>query len=218
MTDVIVHRGPDGEGQWTNDSRKVGFGHRRLSIIDLSNHASQPMHLLNKRFTITFNGEIYNYLELRKKLILDGFTFESNSDTEVLLAMYAVKGPACLSELDGMFAFAIWDEQEQKLFCARDRFGEKPFHFAILDGEKFVFSSEIKQLFEVGVNRKVNEKILFNFFQSNHVLNDPRVPEETFYAEVKRLEPAHYLIVDCDLNIKKKRNSSMNTIGVSGIF
>jgi asparagine synthase (glutamine-hydrolysing) len=205
MTDVIVHRGPDGEGHWIHHSGKVGFGHRRLSIIDLSNHAAQPMHYQNGRYTITFNGELYNYLELRKKLILEGFTFISNSDTEVLLAMYAAKGPACLSELDGMFAFAIWDEQEQKLFCARDRFGEKPFHFSILNGEKFVFSSEIKQLFEVGVDRKANQKILFNFFQSNHVLHDPRVPDETFYAEVKRLEPAHYLIVDSDLNIEKKR-------------
>jgi asparagine synthase (glutamine-hydrolysing) len=205
MTDVIVHRGPDGEGHWIHHFGKVGFGHRRLSIIDLSNHAAQPMHYQNGRYTITFNGEIYNYLELRKKLILEGFAFESNSDTEVLLAMYAGKGPSCLNELDGMFAFAIWDEQERKLFCARDRFGEKPFHFSILDGEKFVFSSEIKQLFEVGVDRKSNEKILFNFFQSNHVLHDPRKPDETFYSQVKRLEPAHYLIVDCDLNIEKKR-------------
>jgi asparagine synthase (glutamine-hydrolysing) len=205
MTDVIAHRGPDGEGHWIHHSGKVGFGHRRLSIIDLSNHASQPMHYQNGRYTITFNGEIYNYLELRKKLMLEGFAFESNSDTEVLLAMYAGKGPLCLNELDGMFAFAIWDELEQKLFCARDRFGEKPFHFSILDGEKFVFSSEIKQLFEVGVDRKSNEKMLFNFFQSNHVLHDPRKPDETFYSQVKRLEPAHYLIVDCDLNIEKKR-------------
>jgi asparagine synthase (glutamine-hydrolysing) len=205
MTDVIFHRGPDGEGHWINNSGNVGFGHRRLSIIDLSNHASQPMHFQNGRYTITFNGEIYNYLELKRKLIIEGITFQSNSDTEVLLAMYAAKGPACLSELDGMFAFSIWDEQEQKLFCARDRFGEKPFHFSVLDGKKFVFSSEIKQLFEVGVDRKANQKILFNYFQNQHVLHDPRVPDETFFANVKRLEAAHYLIIDSELNIIKRK-------------
>ena len=205
MTDVIYHRGPDGDGHWINETGNVGLGHRRLSIIDLSNHASQPMHFSNERFTITFNGEIYNYLELRQTLIKEGIKFNSNSDTEVLLALYAKKGADCLGYLDGMFAFAIWDELEKILFCARDRFGEKPFHFAFTNDGKFVFGSEIKQLFEVGLSRKVNQKLLFNFFESNHVLHDPRNPEETFYQEVQRLEPAHYMIVTPDLRIEKKR-------------
>jgi asparagine synthase (glutamine-hydrolysing) len=210
MTDIIYHRGPDGDGHWINEIGNVGFGHRRLSIIDLSNHASQPMHFGNGRYTITFNGEIYNYLELRQDLLQKGITFSSNSDTEVLLALYAQKGAACLEELDGMFAFAIWDDLEKVLFCARDRFGEKPFHYAFSNDGKFVFSSEIKQLFEVGISRKCNQKILFNFFESNHVLHDPRCPEETFYQEVNRLEPAHYMIVTPDLIVVKKRYWDLN--------
>ncbi|MFY7667993.1 MAG: asparagine synthase (glutamine-hydrolyzing) [Crocinitomicaceae bacterium] len=210
MTDIIHHRGPDGDGHWINEMGNVGFGHRRLSIIDLSNYASQPMHFGNGRFTITFNGEIYNYLEIRQDLLQKGYTFSSNSDTEVLLALYAQKGAACLEELDGMFAFAIWDDLEKVLFCARDRFGEKPFHYAFSNDGKFVFGSEIKQLFEVGISRKCNQKILFNFFESNHVLHDPRNPQETFYQEVYRLEPAYYMIVTPDLNVVKKRYWDLN--------
>ena len=160
MTDIIYHRGPDGDGHLINETGNIGFGHRRLSIIDLSNHASQPMHFGNGRYTITFNGEIYNYIELRESLVREGVTFTSNSDTEVLLALYAKKGTACLEVLDGMFAFAIWDELEKVLFCARDRFGEKPFHYAFSNDGKIIFGSEIKQLFEVGIERKINQKIL----------------------------------------------------------
>jgi asparagine synthase (glutamine-hydrolysing) len=205
MTDIIYHRGPDGDGHWINELGSIGFGHRRLSIIDLSNHASQPMHFGNGRYTITFNGEIYNYLELRASLVREGVTFISNSDTEVLLALYAKKGVACLEVLDGMFAFAIWDELEKVLFCARDRFGEKPFHYAFSNDGKFIFGSEIKQLFEVGIERKINQKILYNFLQNHHVMHDPRNPEQTFYQNVQRLEPAHYMIVTPDLHIQKKR-------------
>ena len=131
MTDRIQHRGPDGEGHWVNQSVNVGFGHRRLSIIDLSDNAKQPMHYLNNRYTITYNGEIYNYIELKKDLQTKGYYFQSSSDTEVLLALYDLKKEKCLNDLDGMFAFAIWDDKEKQLFCARDRFGEKPFHYYI---------------------------------------------------------------------------------------
>src|ERR1700752_4906185 len=107
MTDSIAHRGPDGEGHWLNADKTVGLGHRRLSIIDLSDDAKQPMYFADGRFAITFNGEIYNYLELKEQLLVKGIKFRSNSDTEVLLALYAEKGAACLNELDSMFAFAI---------------------------------------------------------------------------------------------------------------
>lgn len=205
MTEAIQHRGPDGQGHWINSNNKLGFGHRRLSIIDLSTDGAQPMHYANGRFTITFNGEIYNYIELKRDLEQRGYSFKSKSDTEVLLALYAFKGPDCLNDLDGMFAFAIWDEQEQKLFCARDRFGEKPFHFFFKEGEEFVFGSEIKQLFAYGVPHGINQRLLFNFFQSKHVLHDPRLPDETFFNGVFRLEPAHYLLLDKDLKLFKKR-------------
>ncbi|MBC7412546.1 MAG: asparagine synthetase B, partial [Bacteroidia bacterium] len=129
MTDAIAHRGPDGEGQWIDETGKVGLGHRRLSIIDLASTADQPMHYLQNRYTIVFNGEIYNYIELKQQLLHKGYSFRTQSDTEVLMALYDFKKEACLHDLEGMFAFAIWDKQEQSLFCARDRFGEKPFYY-----------------------------------------------------------------------------------------
>ena len=121
MTDSIIHRGPDGGGIWIDDNNAVGLGHRRLSIIDLSNAGHQPMHYLD-RYTITFNGEIYNYLEIKQQLVAAGYLFKSLSDTEVILAAYDFYGEGCLSRFDGMFAFAIWDKKEQLLFMARDRF------------------------------------------------------------------------------------------------
>ena len=139
MTDVLAHRGPDGEGQWINEKANVGFGHRRLSILDLSKAGHQPMHYAKNRYTITFNGEIYNYIELKEKLLKKGYQFKSNTDTEVLLALYDLKKEACLNDLDGMFSFAIWDEEKQELFCARDRFGEKPFFFSYFKHKKFIF-------------------------------------------------------------------------------
>src|ERR1035437_5153148 len=102
MTDIIVHRGPDGEGHWVCPKGHVGFGHRRLSIIDLSDNAKQPMHYADGRYTLTFNGEIYNYIELKEFLVSKGYTFQSNSDTEVLLALYDLKKEKCLDDLDGM--------------------------------------------------------------------------------------------------------------------
>ena len=126
MTDVLVHRGPDAEGHWVCTG--VALGNRRLSIIDLSEAGSQPMLYLD-RYTIVHNGEIYNYRELRSDLQKKNYHFNTQSDTEVLAATYALYGQACLQHLDGMFAFAIWDDTEKKLFAARDRFGEKPFFY-----------------------------------------------------------------------------------------
>lgn len=210
MTDVIFHRGPDGEGHWLNNKQNVALGHRRLSIIDLSNHAAQPMQYANARYTITFNGEIYNYVEIKEQLQKLGYQFQSTSDTEVLLALYAEKKENCLQDLDGMFAFAIWDEAEQKLFCARDRFGEKPFHFYYEKGKQFVFGSEIKQLHAYGVKKEVNNKMLFNYLTNIHAMHDPRSPQETFYNNILRLEPAHYLVVDANLNLVVKKYWDLN--------
>src|ERR1700712_5510649 len=126
MTGAIAHRGHDGEVHWINETGNAGLGHRRLSIIDLSDNAAQPMHYLN-RYTIIHNGEIYNYKELRQDLAKKGYQFKSAGDTEVILAAYDCYREQCLKYFDGMFAFAIWDEKEQIFFAARDRFGEKPF-------------------------------------------------------------------------------------------
>jgi asparagine synthase (glutamine-hydrolysing) len=204
MTDSIAHRGPDGEGHWMNLEARVGLGHRRLSIIDLSEGASQPMHDPTGRYTIVFNGEIYNYIELREQLIKSGSRFRTQSDTEVLLTLYATKKERCLKDLDGMFAFSIWDEQEQTLFCARDRFGEKPFYYHWEQGICFAFGSEMKSLWASGVPKSRNERMLFNFMLNRFCLDNIDNPSETFFRGIQKLEPAHYLIVDRELNLIQK--------------
>ena len=126
MNNLQAHRGPDGDGIWVHDKGGVGFAHRRLSIIDLTSAAAQPMHS-EAGSVITYNGEIYNYIELRQELGEE--KFKTSSDTEVIIKAYEKWGEECVDHLRGMFAFAIWDEINQKLFCARDRFGIKPFCF-----------------------------------------------------------------------------------------
>ncbi|MEO6902841.1 MAG: asparagine synthase (glutamine-hydrolyzing) [Bacteroidia bacterium] len=215
MTDIISHRGPDGEGQWINNKQKIGFGHRRLSIIDLSDKAKQPMHYANGQYTITFNGEIYNYIELKEDLIKRGYVFNSSSDTEVLLALFDLKKEKCLDDLDGMFAFAIWDEKEQKLFCARDRFGEKPFHY-FFNNKTFVFASEIKQFWPIGIEKKLNEEKLLYFVESGMLENANDITE-TFYKDIKKLDAAHYLTLkDNKLTIKKYWDINLNAERFNG--
>lgn len=190
MTASVAHRGPDGEGVWQNKNAVALLGHRRLSVIDLSIEAAQPMHY-QSRYTITYNGEIYNYIELKAILQKEGYHFNTQSDTEVILAAYDYWDDACVEHFDGMFSFAIWDEEEQDLFAARDRFGEKPF-FYYNDKETFIFGSEIKALFAAGVQRTANLKMLFNFITIGY-LDNPAKPEETFFDNISRLPPASKL-------------------------
>ena len=198
MTDSIIHRGPDGEGHWKNASGEIVLGHRRLSIIDLTDKAKQPMQYANGRYTISFNGEIYNYIELRQTLKAAGYHFLSNSDTEVLLALYDQKKENCLNDLDGMFAFAIWDEQEKKLFCARDRFGEKPFYY-FFDKEKgFYFASEMKALWAAGIEKNIDSSMLINFITTNIVV-DEKNAEKTFYNNIYQLDSSQYLTIASDI-------------------
>ena len=143
MTDAIAPRGPDGEGQWV--SQHIGLGHRRLAIIDLSSAGNQPMVSPDHRYVITYNGEIYNYRELRADLEAEGFKFRSQSDTEVLLCAISAWGTKALDHLNGMFAFAVWDKQEQKLLLARDRYGIKPLYYSIAHNT-LTFGSEQKAL------------------------------------------------------------------------
>ncbi|MFZ2410014.1 MAG: asparagine synthase (glutamine-hydrolyzing), partial [Candidatus Methanoperedens sp.] len=144
MRDALIHRGPDDCGLWINKNGLVGLGHRRLSIIDLSGAGRQPMESYDRRFVITFNGEIYNFQEIREEL-KGKYSFKSGTDTEVLLYSYAEWGKECLHKLRGIFAFAVWDEVEKKLFAARDRAGEKPFYYYYRNDE-FVFASEPKAI------------------------------------------------------------------------
>ncbi|MEZ5045572.1 MAG: asparagine synthase (glutamine-hydrolyzing) [Chitinophagaceae bacterium] len=204
MTDVISHRGPDGEGHWISENGQVGLGHRRLSIIDLSHEADQPMHYLN-RYTIVFNGEIYNYIELREILLSQGYTFKTQSDTEVLMAMYDRDKEQCLSKLDGMFSFVLYDEKEQTIFCARDRFGEKPFFYSYQKGSHFYFGSEMKCLWAGGIQKEVNNRMLFNYLAYGFLVN-PSDDSETFYTNCIRLPHSHYLVLKLDsfeIEIKK---------------
>ncbi|MEO6914634.1 MAG: asparagine synthase (glutamine-hydrolyzing), partial [Chitinophagaceae bacterium] len=193
MTDAIAHRGPDGEATWIDDKFQVGLGHRRLAIIDLGNGGRQPMHY-GKRFTIVFNGEIYNYLELKKELIARGCDFHSESDTEVILAAYSVYKEDCLRHFDGMFSFAIWDENEQQLFAARDRFGEKPFYFHYeASSHTLLFASEMKSLWAAGVPREIDHRMMLTYLSLGYVQN-PANSAETFFQQIFSLSPSTYLI------------------------
>src|SRR5262245_28403342 len=143
MTRVLIHRGPDDEGFYFEHS--LGLGHRRLSILDLSERGRQPMCTADGRFVIAYNGEVYNYVEICQDLEAAGYIFRTETDTEVILALYAQKGAECLQYLNGMFALALWDSAERTLLLARDRIGIKPLYYAeTADG--IVFASEIKAL------------------------------------------------------------------------
>jgi asparagine synthase (glutamine-hydrolysing) len=189
MSDTIAHRGPDGDGFWISDDQTIGFGHRRLSIIDLSDGGKQPMTYLD-RLVITFNGEIYNYIELRQELISLGYSFNTQSDTEVVLAAYLQWGKSCLSKFDGMFAFAIWDKKEKKLFCARDRFGEKPFYYHVSSDGNLYFASEMKALWAIGIPKIVNRRMLFHYM-AHDVVQITGETEITFYENIYSLKAAH---------------------------
>lgn len=190
MTDALAHRGPDGEDFWRNDDGTILLGHRRLSIIDLTDAGKQPMHYLN-RYVIIHNGEIYNYVELKDELQKRGYRFQTRTDTEVIIAAYDCWKEDCLLRFDGMFAFAIWDEKEKILFAARDRLGEKPFFYS-RDDERFLFASEMKALWAAGIGRQVNLKMLFNFMAIGYTGNPSR-PEETFYNNIVKLPPACFI-------------------------
>src|SRR6476619_2122009 len=169
MAGSLSHRGPDGKKSWISESKMASLAHCRLSIIDLSDQAKQPMHYLG-RYTIVHNGEIYNYVELKEELLKKGYSFQSQTDTEVILAAYHAWKQDCLQQFDGMFSFAIWDEQNKKLFAARDRLGEKPFYYC-LDGESLIFGSEMKAIWAAGIERQPNLKMLFNFITIGYTDN-----------------------------------------------
>jgi len=195
MTDALAHRGPDGEGQWVNATGNVALGHRRLSIIDLSDAGGQPMHYLN-RYTIIHNGEIYNYVELKEELQKKGYSFTTQTDTEVIAASYDCWEEECVDHFDGMFAFAIWDKEIKTLFAARDRFGEKPFYY-FFDTTQFTFASEMKALWAAGIDRKPNMKMLFNYMTIGYTDN-PQNPVETFFESIYKLPPATSLTYYAD--------------------
>ena len=221
MTDIIRHRGPDDEGyalidvngvslysgedtmpelalpRLTEERGKKAFlalGHRRLSILDLSAAGHQPMHLTERNITLTYNGEIYNYIELRKELELCGYTFRTDSDTEVLLYAYCQWGEDCLSHFNGMWGFALWDGEKKKLFCARDRLGAKPFHY-YRNGNRFIFGSELKQICQ---DEELELQFNRAYLAENLIYHISDYSEDTLIQDIYTLKPGHKLVVQLD--------------------
>jgi asparagine synthase (glutamine-hydrolysing) len=189
--DHMTARGPDGFGEWIADDGRVSFGHRRLSIIDLSDRGAQPMHSADGRYTITFNGEIYNYQPLRATLEAEGWEFRSHTDTEVLMGLYARHGRDMLPMLRGMFAFVIWDHEARRLFAARDPYGIKPLYYAA-DGRSIRLASQVKALVAGGrVPATVNHASLMGFLMLGSVMEP-----DTIYEDIKALAAGSYLIAD----------------------
>ena len=227
MGEVVRHRGPDGEGavlissNFSNGCLKpiefrtphelrtrnqnlsncnIGLAHQRLSIIDLSEKGHQPMSDEDKYLWIVHNGEIYNYIEIRKELTSKGYKFKSNTDTEVILYSYKEWGANCLNKFNGMWAFAIWDRSKKVLFCSRDRFGIKPFYY-YLDNNVFIFGSEIKQILEYKkYHRKPNENLIYDFL----VIGLEDHTNETFFEGIYQLKGGEFAILDYDTKKFKK--------------
>ena len=199
MSDTIAHRGPDDSGTWSSRSGNVAFGHRRLSIVDLSSAGHQPMSNEDGTIWITYNGEVYNHAALRSELEQKGHVYRSNTDTETIVHLYEEEGPACVERLHGMFAFAIWDERRQELFLARDRLGIKPLYYATPPGG-FVFGSEIKALLKhPAISPELDTEAFF------HYLTFVCTPAPlTMFRGIRKLAPAERMIVSADGSVRSE--------------
>ncbi|MCO5260552.1 MAG: asparagine synthase (glutamine-hydrolyzing) [Crocinitomicaceae bacterium] len=205
MTDTLTHRGPDGEGIYVNEQQNLAFGHRRLSFLDLSEQGAQPMKDSSTQVVITFNGEIYNFLDLREDL-KNSYSFKTNTDTEVILAAYKKWGIDCINHLKGMFAFALYDINLNKLFLIRDRFGIKPLYYTIQEG-KCLFASELKAIHKVNL---IPQKIDFSSFADYFVYRYIPSPK-TIWEGVNKLPAAHYVEINLsDLSIQLKEYWKLN--------
>lgn len=199
MTDSLSHRGPDGEGVWTEGF--AGLGHRRLAIIDLSPLGSQPMQNDSGDFIITYNGELYNYMNLKVELEALGYKFHSKTDTEVILKSFEAWGSDCVHKFNGMFAFAIWDRKKSAIFIARDRYGIKPLYYFFKNG-KLIFASEIKALLQhPEISVKVNIKALNEYFSFQNIFSDL-----TLFKDIMLLPPAGTI----SLGIKNNKSLKIN--------
>lgn len=206
MTDIIAHRGPDGEGQYIDGH--IGLGHRRLAIIDLSVAGRQPMQTSDGRFTITYNGEVYNFKELRIQLEALGYQFHSNTDTEVVLNAYVEWGHKCLEKFNGMFSFALFDKKEQKIFLARDRYGIKPLYY-YKDSNYFVFASEVKAIIASEVYRsQIDKEGLVEYLTFQNFFTD-----RTLFKDIRMLMPGHYAYVDSKGRFTKQEYWDFNFCG-----
>ena len=202
MRDMMIHRGPDGSGVWLSKDKRMGLAHRRLSIIDLSENAAQPMSNLAESVVVSFNGEIYNHADIRKELEQTGKYYwkTDHSDTEVIVHAYEEWGIDCIQRFRGMFAIAIWDELSRELWLVRDRMGVKPLYYTVLN-DRIIFASEIKAILEDSkIKRKVDEEALFHYFTFLYV------PEPlTLFEGIKKLSNATLLCIKEDGSIIEKR-------------
>ena len=196
--DKMMHRGPDAKGEFLCDSGKVGFGHRRLSILDLSASGNQPLADQDKKIVIVLNGEIYNYLDLKSELYKDGYTFVTTTDTEVVLNAYKKYGEKCVEKLNGMFSFAIYDKLKQIVFIARDRAGEKPLYY-YYEKNHLYFSSELKGLFSnEKISRKISKRGIECYLSMGYVPKDLSI-----IKGVRKLPQGHCLIFNLQTSIFK---------------
>lgn len=204
MTDAVSHRGPDGEGFYTDSL--IGFGHRRLAILDLTPAGHQPMITEDRTVSITYNGEIYNFIELRVELESLGYKFRSNTDTEVVLNAFHKWGTESLIRFNGMFAFAIWDKRTQTLTLARDRYGIKPLYY-YQSNDTVLFASEIKSLLQHPDFRvELDFEALYEYFTFQNIFTD-----KTLFKGVKLLQPGHVLQISLgNRNISKKEYWDFN--------
>lgn len=192
MGEAIIHRGPDAGGEFLDEF--IGLAHRRLSIIDLSPLGNQPMFSLDGRYVIVFNGEIYNFQELRTELEMKGCTFKSRTDTEVILALYALEGKGCLTRLNGMFAFALWDREEKTLLLARDRIGKKPLYYYHGGSDRLAFASEIKSLLHLqDVPREIEPTAIADYLKYLYI-----PAPKTIFKGISKLPPGHCLELRLD--------------------
>jgi len=195
-TDAIISRGPDSQGHFVYD--RCGLGFRRLAILDLSADGNQPMTDESGRYTIVFNGEIFNFRELRQRLLKKGYQFHSQTDTEVILRLYIIEGRNFLKKLNGFFALAIYDKEEDSLFIARDRMGEKPL-LIYRDEDKLFFASEMKSLLALGIPRKLDYVALNHYLQLNYIPGPA-----TIFKGVRKLLPGHYLYIKGKKVVRKR--------------
>jgi asparagine synthase (glutamine-hydrolysing) len=214
MTDAVRHRGPNGAGHFIDGP--VALGHRRLSVLDLSDDGAQPMQYADSGLVLTFNGEIYNYIEIREELRAHGYAFHTQTDSEVILAAYSCWGEDCVTRFNGMWSFAILDRRKKKLFCSRDRFGVKPFYYRV-DGKAFAFSSEIRQLLPFGDSTAADMDVVRTYL----VTDASELDDATFFKGIRRIPGGHSGVYDLTTNkfsIRRyyeiKRREEISALGI----
>lgn len=202
FTDAIIERGPDGSGYELFDNNTLGLGHRRLSILDLTEAGKQPMFFAENRYAITYNGEVFNFEEIRDELIAKGYGFKTQTDTEVVLAAYHQWGKDCLKKFNGMWALAIWDHQKHELFVSRDRFGIKPLYYVHIPGKLFAFASETRAFKQLdGYDREFDRNMIDLHVQGERIHGSGF----SIYKNIHQILPGHYCILKKDEALVQKR-------------